>query len=71
MIVAGLVSGLLCVGVVMLFNGDTKMILALKVLAVSVVCLVSYIGMNLILKMEYCEILFDRLKGKVLGSVKK
>lgn len=71
MIVAGLVSGLLCVGVVVLFNGETKMILALKVLAVSIVCLVSYIGMNLILKMEYCEILFDRLKGKVLGSVKK
>lgn len=71
MLVAGVVSGILCWGMVILLNGDTKLILALRVLAVSLVCLVSYVGLNLALKMEYCEILFQRLRGKVLGSVKK
>ncbi len=71
MVVAGAVSGLLCWLTAMFFDGDTKIILALKVLVVSVVCLTSYVGVNLVLKMEYCEILFDRLKGKVLGGAKK
>ena len=71
MVVAGAVSGLLCWLTAMFFDGDMKIILALKVLVVSVVCLTSYVGVNLVLKMEYCEILFDRLKGKVLGGAKK
>ena len=71
MILSGVVSGLICWGVVLLFKGDTKVLLALKVALVSVVCLATYIGMNLLLKMEYCEILFDRLKGKVMSYAKK
>lgn len=68
MILAGVISFAFCAGVVMLFKGDTKLILALKVAAVSVVCLVTYVGANLMLKMEYCEILFDRLKGKLYAK---
>lgn len=74
MIVSGLVSLVICYFVVLGFNlmgADGKLFIAIKILAVSFACLTSYVGMNLILGMEYCEILLDRLKGKVFSNAKK
>ena len=74
MITSGIVSLSICYAVVFGFNLigiDGRIFIALKILAVSFACLASYIGMNLIMGMEYCEILIDRLRGKVFAHAKK
>ena len=74
MIISGVISLGICYAVVFGFNlisADGRVFITLKIMAVSFACLASYIGMNLILGMEYCEILTDRLKGKVFAYVKK
>ncbi|MBO7672539.1 murein biosynthesis integral membrane protein MurJ [bacterium] len=74
MILSGMVSLAVCITIVAGFNMfgiEGRLFIAIKILAVSFACLTSYIGMNLILGMEYCEILWNRLKGKVFVHASK
>jgi len=74
MILSGIISLGVCFVIAAGFNMlgiGGRVFIAVKILAVSFACLTSYIGMNLILGMEYCEILRDRLKGKVMAHASK
>ncbi|MBR1425522.1 murein biosynthesis integral membrane protein MurJ [bacterium] len=69
MIVAGIITGIVCYAVALGFDGVLNLpkipFETLKITIVGIVCLVVYIPLNLLFKMEYAGELFDRLRAKL------
>ncbi len=69
MLIAGVITGAICHLFAIQYDNIVHLskipFSALKIILIGIICLVVYIPLNLLFKMEYAKELFDRLRAKI------